>query len=193
MEAIEEIKANMPVESQRVLTKNAKRAVSGATGLFGGWFGGKGAETIFNYFDKDRKMNPYARDLAEGATSGLLAWSALSAIGGTMGGTLVGAEMAAGAVGYLAGDLTYKGVHKLAENIGLGEKESDLTATLSAGFVGGAASVLTSIGTAALLGSEMGSVLGLGGIVIGALGGATLGGLIAGGSYFYSHWNDWFG
>jgi hypothetical protein len=109
-----------------------------------------------------------------------------------LGGTTVGfaPEVAAGAVGYVAGAETGKLVASGIKKIGGNDEEQALGADTVGGAVGGAAAAATLIGGAALYGAELGAGAGPVGIAIGAGVGVLGGALGFGVSEIVKHKED---
>ena len=146
---------------------------------------GMGVDKALDYIDpaddidgkpRQQAITGVKREALSGALTGGLMFSGTTALGGTTVG--FAPEVAAGAVGYVAGAETGKLVSSGIKKIGGNQDEQDLGADTIGGAVGGAAAAGTLIGGAALTGAELGSVGGPLGIAIGAgvgLLGGTLG------------------
>ena len=190
-EQVHEKVEGLSLDDNKILSSNAKKVRTGTTSLAGGFIAASAANSLFeNYIDKSHWMNEYARSTAEGATTGLLTSMGLSALTATpLASSLLLPEVAAGAAGYLSGHLAYEGSHYLAKELGASDTTADGVGSVTGGLVGGATAVAVGgLATAALTGASVGSVLGPGGILIGAGIGAAFGV----GSFLYNHWSDLF-
>ena len=119
-----------------------------------------------------------------GATTaaGLLGESAIT----SFGASALAPEALAGAAGYIAGEEGSKLIKQGIQKLGGGETAQEAGSDIGGGFVGGLAGGLTAFGTAvaadALFGTELGTVFGPEGTVVGGLIGAGVGTLAFGGS-----------
>jgi len=146
---------------------------------------GMGTDAVLDYIDpaenadgtkRKQSITGVGREALSGSITGGLISAGTTALGGTSVG--LAPEIAAGAVGYVAGSETGKLVSSGIKKIGGNEDEQELGADTIGGSVGGAAAAATLIGGAALTGSEIGAAAGPMGIAIGAgvgLLGGTLG------------------
>ncbi len=181
----------LSVEDNKILASNAKKVRTGATSLGAGFIAGAAANSLFeNYIDKSHWLNEYARSTAEGATTGLLTAAGLSALTATpLTTAALLPEIAAGASGYLAGQLAYQGSHYLAKKLGASDTVAEGVGSGVGGTVGGAVAIgVGAVATSALTGAEIGSILGPAGLAVGA----GLGLAIGLGSYIWSHFDDLF-
>jgi len=140
---------------------------------------GLGVDKSLDYIDpagKNQKITGVSREALSGGITGGLISAGTTALGGTSIG--LAPEIAAGAVGYVAGAESGKLIGKGIKKLGGGEDVQEAGADILGGGVGGAAGALTLIGGAALTGGELGSAGGPLGILIGGgvgLLGGTLG------------------
>jgi len=140
---------------------------------------GMGVDKSLDYIDpagKDQKISGISREALSGGLTGAGMFAGTSALGGATIG--LAPEIAAGAVGYVAGAESGKLIGKGIKKLGGGEDAQEAGSDILGGGVGGGAAALTLIGGAALTGAELGSFagpLGVGiGVGVGVLGG-TLG------------------
>ena len=158
---------------------------------------GLGVDSALDYLDpaddpdgkpRTQAITGVKREALSGAITGGLMYGGTTALGGTTVG--LAPEIAAGAVGYVAGAETGKLVKSGIKKIGGNEDEQELGADLGGGAVGGAAAAATLIGGAALTGAELGSAAGPVGIAIGAGVGVLGGALGFGVSEIIKHKQD---
>ena len=182
---------NLHPDDSKILASNAKKMFTGTTSLAGGILAGSAVNSIFeNYVDKSHWMNREVRDVAEGGTTGAVTAAGLAAItSNPLTTAALLPEIVAGGVGYLTGDLASRGTTYLAEELGASEDVAEGIGSVSGGIVGGASAVAAGATVSALIaGAEIGSLLGPGGILVGAGVGAAIGL----GSYLYEHFWDIF-
>jgi|13_taG_2_1085334.scaffolds.fasta_scaffold01475_4 hypothetical protein len=158
---------------------------------------GFGTDAALDYLDpaddpdgkpRQQAITGVKREALSGAITGGLMYGGTTALGGTTVG--LAPEIAAGAVGYVAGAETGKLVASGVKKLGGNDDEQALAADTVGGAVGGAAAAGTLIGTAALTGAELGSAGGPLGIAIGAGVGVLGGALGFGVSEIIKHKND---
>ena len=101
--------------------------------------------------------------------------SAAAAAGSALAATVAAPAVVAGGVGYLAGSEVQKGVDSLMEGAGVDKDASGAISNTVGGAVGGGASVLGAIGTATLMGAEIGEFGGIAGLAVGTGLGAVVG------------------
>lgn len=158
---------------------------------------GLGVDKALDYIDpaddtdgkpRQQAITGVKREALSGALTGGLMFSGTTALGGTTVG--FAPEVAAGAVGYVAGAETGKLVASGIKKIGGNDEEQALGADTVGGAVGGAAAAATLIGGAALYGAELGAGAGPVGIAIGAGVGVLGGALGFGVSEIVKHKED---
>lgn len=158
-----------PYKASANLLKRAIHPTNLATGLAGGL----GAAALMDsVIDKDHAIAEVPREGLEGAIAGATTEMGIAALAGTaLSVGTMGIGAVAGGASYLAGNETNKLVTGGLEGAGVDATASEAIGAASGGAVGGGVAAGTAIGGAALMGAEIGEFGG----PIGALAGAGIG------------------
>lgn len=142
-------------------------------GLVGGAIGAKGADVI----DPNLKAGMDAHQALSGGLGGIATEGIISTLGG--GGALTGTALApaflGGGAGAVAGYETNKAVANSLEKAGANRETIESISDIAGGTSAGLAGSAVGIGTATLLGAELGELGGPAGVVLGAGVGALFG------------------
>jgi 23S rRNA maturation mini-RNase III len=166
-------------------------SISG-TSLAKGMLIGLGVDSALNLIDAPgdkQKLTGVSREVVSGGLSGAIGSAMTTGLGG-IEATSIAPEILAGSAGYVAGSEGGKLIGEGIKKLGGGEDAQSAGRDIGGGFLGGLTAGATAIGSATLLGSELGSVGGVAGIALGASIGLVGGTLGFAGEEIYNHRKD---